>query len=147
MKLLVWKFKYDDYHFDISTLTKEAAAYRYMFETLDDFGAYCDLCDEVITEEEKWIEDAEEFVKKHSLDHPNVSMFVTDILSDTIEKIEKRKFQANDSRNQFELYKKAKAGDTKAMRKLLYFRSSKEYEYETFNITETVDIKTAKAMR
>ena len=49
MKLLIWKFKYDDVYFDISTKAKEDAAYRYMFEDLEeDFQAYCELTPENI---------------------------------------------------------------------------------------------------
>ena len=138
MKLLIWKFKYDDYYFDVSTQAKEDAAFRYMFDDLEeDFQAYCELTPENIAEEEKWVAEAKEFIEKAGV--APCSEFAYDCAHKAKKELPDRELYLADLKKQFELYQKAKTGDIKSICTLVQLRSRKEHEYETFRIVETVD--------
>ena len=107
MKLLLWKFKYGDVYFDVSTQAKEDAAYRYMFEDLEeDFQAYCELTPANIAEEEKWVAEAREF--KAKADAKQLSEFMQDAARTALKNLDERERYLADLHRQYALYQKAK---------------------------------------
>lgn len=139
MKLLLWKFKYGDVYFDVSTQAKEDAAYRYMFEDLEeDFQAYCELTQENIDTEVKWVEEAKALKAKNDAGML-LTPFQHDCAYDAKRRLPEREQYLMDLHRQFDLYQKAKTGDIKAIRALIQLRSRKDHEYETFRIIETTD--------
>jgi hypothetical protein len=147
MKLLIWKFKYDDYYFDVSTAAQEDAAYRYMFDDLEeDFQAYCELTQENIAEEEKWVAEARECRAK--ADAKQLSEFMQDAARTALKNLDERERYLDDLQRQYALYQKAKTGDIKSIRALVQHRSRKDHEYETFRIVETTaPVKRKKKVR
>lgn len=138
MRLLLWKFKYGDIYFDISTQAKEDAAYCYMFDDLEeDFQAYCELTQKNIDEEAKWVEEAKALKAKEEAGA--LTEFQRDCAYDAFKRLPEREQYVMDLQRQFELYQKAKTGDIKAIRALVQLRSRKDHEYETFRIIETTD--------
>lgn len=138
MKLLVWKFKYDDIYYDISTKAKEEAAYRAMFSELDvEFEVYAELTDTDLKEAEDEL--AELLKYKAEADEKKLSQFLADNLHRAFADIPSRESYVRGLKKQVALYKKAKAGDYAAIRELLNYRSKEDYEYETFRIVETTE--------
>lgn len=147
MKLLLWKFKYGDCYFDISTQAKEDATYRYMFDDLEeDFQAYCELTQRNIDEEVKWVEEAK--TCKATEEAGGLTEFQRECAYAVLKRIPEREQYVLDLQRQFELYQKAKTGDLKAIRALIQLRSRKDHEYETFRIIETTNpVKRKKKVR
>lgn len=119
-KILIWKGKHGDEHFDVSTEAKKAAALKQLFETLNDpsgsgWNFYAGLRDGSDAPEEST---------------PCRACKGTGKVEDPYYRQHKRAYDAQKSN-----YDKALKGDTKAIEQLLLLRS--DYEYERVEFTET----------
>jgi hypothetical protein len=138
MKILIWKFKYGDTYFDISTTAKEDAAYRYMFDDLEEeFKVYCELTQANIDGENRWVLEAKALKAKQEAG--DVTEFMRECAYSVLKKLPEREQYIESLNRQLEFYKKAKKGDMNGIRGLIQHRSRKGHEYETFRIIETTD--------
>lgn len=132
MKILIYgNRKQDDDIWDISTPELAEAAYRELFKTLDEYWqVYADLDDE----------ENEEVVPLCEPCGKNLHRLCEDkkecpCVSEDCPAFKRRNGYEQSLKNrQKDLYRKAKAGDYAAMKKLMDSRTS--YEYEEFRISE-----------
>lgn len=132
MKVLVWKSKHDDVHWRADTEELERWAFHQMFLALEDFGAYGDIEPEQLEMASRDIAKLESklAVLKGKAEFADEEKDLTSHI-----RIERANLHQNEL--QWELYKKAKAGDHAAAKALCRARRAAEYEgFEFVEVTE-----------
>jgi hypothetical protein len=115
--------KQDDMFWDASTPEKERAALRRLFEFIDETWQVYSIEDESDTKEQKELEEVAACLK--------AGWFPAALRREAEEKVKRlEELKKENARHttHADLYKKAKAGDDDALRRLLLYR--KKYEYE-----------------
>lgn len=135
MKVLKYKGKHADEYWDASTEAKEKAAFRKLFKTIEEFECYSvygPVDQAKITELQGKIAEVETALKEKKV----LAGLIT-AAENNIKYMKNELRQELFAQEQYDLYQKAKAGDEKAMMRLL--RSHRDYEYEGWEMIEVAD--------
>lgn len=136
MKILIYgNRKQDDVLYDISTPEKEEAAFRAVFKTLDEkWHVYSEIGRESVVCEacQKGYHRGCEDVKDCACTEPNCPR-----------NQKKQPFEIELRQRWIALYRQAKTGDFKAMKRLMQDRSERNHEYEELRYANVKDASAA----
>jgi hypothetical protein len=139
MMILAWVNRKNEEYWDASTPEKEKAAFRRLFENLEEWGCYADFDPGDLKASEKMLADLREAMKELE----KSSLACVKALR------EEKEAELHREEREFariildaDIYKKAKAGDDKALRRLLESRKGHEYEeWQLIDVTDPLEAK------